>query len=105
MNTSKSDWAKAREAYESGAPIPYDPEDGPYDPNDPVATAKFFEEAVSYGARERANGTGRLRINLSNSVIEYFAAQGDDWRERINEVLKAHVEAQTKQSPELAKAS
>lgn len=105
MSTSKTDWAKVREAYNSDAPIPYDPEDGPYDPNDPVATARFFEEAIRRGPKERANGTGKIRIALSDNVLEHFYTQGDDWRERINEVLKAHVEAQTKQSPELAKAS
>lgn len=28
------------------APIPYDPEDGPYDPNDEAATEAYFKEAT-----------------------------------------------------------
>ena len=101
MSTSKTDWDKVREACDSNATIPYDgPEDGPYDPNDYAALARFFEQAISRGPIQRANGTGRIRIDLADFVLEYFTSQGDDWHERINEVLKQYVQRQ-----ELTKAS
>jgi uncharacterized protein (DUF4415 family) len=64
-----------------------------------------MDHAIGRGRWQREHGTGTIKIDLADSVLDYFGEQGDDWRERINEVLKAHVEAQTKQSPELAKAS
>jgi len=102
---SETDWERVKRNYDSDAPIPYDPEDGPYDPNDPVATQRWMDESIGQGPVQRANGTGTIKIDIADSVLDYFGAQGDDWRERINEVLKAHVEAQTKEKPELAKAS
>jgi hypothetical protein len=42
---SKSDWERVKREAESDAPIPYDPEDGPYDPNDEAATEAFMTEA------------------------------------------------------------
>ena len=41
-----SDWDRVKREYESDAPIPFDPEDGPYDPNDEAATEAFFKEAT-----------------------------------------------------------
>ena len=47
---SMTDWERVKKDYDSDAPIPYDPEDGPYDPNDEVATEAFFTEAeIWYG--------------------------------------------------------
>lgn len=101
MSMSRTDWEKVKRDYDSNAPIPYDgPEDGPYDPNDDAAVARFFEQAISRGPKQRANGTGRLRIDLADDVLEYFSDQGDDWREHINDVLKQYVDQQ-----KLAKAS
>ena len=41
---SKTDWKRVL-AYREGDPIPYEPEDGPYDPNDAEATRAFFAQA------------------------------------------------------------
>jgi hypothetical protein len=43
---SKTDWERVKREYDSSAPIPYDPEDGPYDPNDEAATEAYFKEAT-----------------------------------------------------------
>jgi len=43
---SKTDWDRVKREYDSGAPIPYDPEDGPYDPNDEAATEAYIKEAT-----------------------------------------------------------
>jgi hypothetical protein len=32
--------------FDSDAPIPYEPEDGPYDPNDEAATEAYLKEAT-----------------------------------------------------------
>ena len=43
---SKTDWERVKREYDSDAPIPYDPEDGPYDPNDDAAVDAFFDKAT-----------------------------------------------------------
>jgi hypothetical protein len=42
---SMTDWERVKREYGSDAPIPYDPEDGPYDPNDEAATEACFNQA------------------------------------------------------------
>jgi hypothetical protein len=41
-----TDWERVKREYDSDAPIPYDPEDGPYDPNDEAAVDAYFKEAT-----------------------------------------------------------
>jgi hypothetical protein len=43
---SLTDWERVKREYDSDAPIPYDPEDGPYDPNDEAATEAYLKEAT-----------------------------------------------------------
>jgi hypothetical protein len=45
-HTSKTDWERVKREYDSDAPIPYDPEDGPYDPNDDAAVDAYFDKAT-----------------------------------------------------------
>ncbi|MGD0913871.1 MAG: hypothetical protein ABR928_18395 [Terracidiphilus sp.] len=43
---SMTDWERVKREYDSDAPIPYDPEGGPYDPNDEAATEAYFNAAT-----------------------------------------------------------
>jgi len=43
---SLTDWERVKREYDSDAPIPYDPEDGPYDPNDDEAVEAYFKQAT-----------------------------------------------------------
>jgi hypothetical protein len=43
---SRTDWDRVKREYDSDAPIPYDPEDGPYDPNDDAAVDAYFNKAT-----------------------------------------------------------
>jgi hypothetical protein len=42
---SKTDWERVKATIDS--PIPYDPEDGPYNPNDDDATERYLRESSS----------------------------------------------------------
>jgi hypothetical protein len=41
-----TDWERVKREYDSDAPIPYDPEDGPYDPNDDAAVEAYWSKAT-----------------------------------------------------------
>jgi len=43
---SMTDWKRVKRDYDSNAPIPYDPDEDPYDPNDEAATEAFFKKAT-----------------------------------------------------------
>ena len=61
---SMTDWDGVRREDDSNAPIPYDPEDGPYDPNDPVATEDYLSRCdVIYQGKVIRKGRGPLKEN------------------------------------------
>jgi hypothetical protein len=43
---SKTDWERVKREHDTDAPIPFDPEDGPYDPNDDAAVDAYFDKAT-----------------------------------------------------------
>jgi uncharacterized protein (DUF4415 family) len=93
---SKTDWARVL-AHKEGDPSPYDPEDGPYDPNDEEATQAWLEQAdvihkgkvVRRGQRgpQKAPTKKLVSLRLSPEVIEHFKAGGPGWQTRIDSVL------------------
>jgi hypothetical protein len=43
---SRTNWAHVRRTIAEDLPIPYDPEDGPYDPNDDEAVEAYWKDAL-----------------------------------------------------------
>ena len=97
---SKTDWKRVL-AYKEGAPIPYQPEDGPYDPNDTAATRAFFEKAdlirggkvVRRGKRgpQKAPTKKLVSLRLSPEVIDHFKSTGPGWQTRIDSTLRESI--------------
>ncbi len=93
---SKSDGNRVL-AHKEGDPIPFDPEDGPYDPNDAEATRDWFSRAdlirhgkvVRRGKRgpQKAPTKKLISLRLSPEVIEHFKATGRGWQTRIDSTL------------------
>jgi uncharacterized protein (DUF4415 family) len=93
---SETDWNRVL-AFKEGDRIPYEPEDGPYDPNDTDATRAFFERAdlirggrvVRRGKRgpQKAPRKKLVSLRLSPEVVEHFKADGPGWQTRIDETL------------------
>jgi len=93
---SKTDWDCVL-AYKEGDPIPYGPEDGPYDPNDAEATRAFFEKAdlvrrgkvVRRGKRgpQKAPTKKLVSLRLSSEVVDHFKSTGPGWQRRIDSTL------------------
>lgn len=93
---SESDWERVKRLYDSDAPIPYDPEDGPYDPNDEEATEKYLSEAIiTRGPGQRGpqkTPTKQLvSLRLSPEVLDYFKSKGPGWQTRIDQTLKSAI--------------
>jgi uncharacterized protein (DUF4415 family) len=92
---SQTDWARVA-ALREGDPIPYSPEDGPYDPNRAEETKAYLSAAIVRRPGQRGkqkSATKRLvSLRLSATVVEYFKSTGPGWQARIDEVLKKAAE-------------
>jgi uncharacterized protein (DUF4415 family) len=93
---SKTDWDRVL-AVKEGDPIPFEPGDGPYDPNDAEAARAFFAKAdlirkgkvVRRGKRgpQKAPTKRLVSIRLSPEVIDHFKSTGRGWQTRIDSTL------------------
>ena len=98
MNKTKSetDWNRVL-AFKEGDRIPFEPEDGPYDPNDAEAAKAWLQQAdvihkgrlVRRGKRgpQKAPTKKLVSLRLSPEVIEHFKATGPGWQTRIDGAL------------------
>lgn len=100
MNSNKdmkdmTDWRRVR-AFREGDPIPYDPEDGPYDPNDEEAAGAWLSHAIvtrpNHRGPQKAPTKKQVSLRLSPEVLEHFKATGRGWQTRIDETLKKAIE-------------
>ena len=106
MNSTKSetDWGRVR-AFKDGDVIPYEPEDGPYDPNDAEAARAWLAQAdlirgvkvVRRGKRgpQKAPTKTLVSLRLSPDVINHFKATGRGWQTRIDSTLMESIRKRT----------
>lgn len=97
---SKTDWERVL-AHKDGDEIPYEPEDGPYDPNDEKATQAFLAQAdlirhgkvVRRGKRgpQKAPTKKLVSLRLSPEVIDHFKSTGPGWQTRIDGALREAI--------------
>jgi len=102
MNKTKieTDWDRVL-AFKDGDPIPCEPEDGPYDPNDEKATQAFFAQAdlIRHGKVVRRGKRGPqiaptkklVSLRLSPEVIDHFKSGGRGWQTRIDGALREAI--------------
>jgi len=93
---SETDWERVLAAKE-GDSIPFEPGDGPYDPNDAEAARAWLAQAdlirkgklVRRGQRgpQKAPTKTLVSLRLSVEVIEHFKATGPGWQARIDRTL------------------
>ena len=93
---SETDWDRVL-AHREGDAIPYEPEDGPYDPNDADATRAWLEKAdvirrgkvLRRGKRgpQKAPTKKLVSLRLSPEIIDHFKADGPGWQTRIERTL------------------
>jgi uncharacterized protein (DUF4415 family) len=97
---SKTDWDRVLTLKE-GERIPYEPEDGPYDPNDAGATRAFFAQAdlIRHGRVVRRGKRGPQKtptkklvsLRLSPEVVDHFKSTGRGWQTRIDGALREAI--------------
>jgi uncharacterized protein (DUF4415 family) len=95
-NKGESDWERVL-VFKEGDRIPYEAEDGPYDPNDAEATRAWLAqvELIRKGKLVRRGKRGPQKtatkklvsLRLSPEVIEHFKASGPGWQTRIDSTL------------------
>jgi uncharacterized protein (DUF4415 family) len=93
---TETDWDRVL-AFKEGDRIPYEPVDGPCDPNDAEATGDWLAQAglirngkvVRKGKRgpQKAPTKKLVSLRLSPEVIEHFKATGPGWQTRIDGAL------------------
>src|ERR1017187_2478391 len=100
MMPTETNW-KCVQTYKEGDHIPYEPEDGPYDPNDAEAARAWLAQAdlIRNGKVVRRSKRGPQKtptktldsLRLSPEVIEYFKATGRGWQTRIDSTLMESI--------------
>ncbi|MBB6145803.1 uncharacterized protein (DUF4415 family) [Silvibacterium bohemicum] len=92
---SQTDWERVRRNIAEDAPIPYDPEDGPYDPNDEAATEAYFDSAIitrpNRRGPQKAPTKQLISLRLSQEVVDHYKSLGPGWQARIDEALKKAI--------------
>jgi len=93
---SQTDWEAVKRRYDENASISFDDEDradGLYDPNNEAEVEAFFRNAtVIYldGSTRKlpAPATEEVSLHLSQDVLAYYRAKGEDWQAAIDEALR-----------------
>jgi uncharacterized protein (DUF4415 family) len=98
MNKTKiaTDWDRVL-AFDESDHIPYEHEDGPYNPNDAEAARAWLAQAdlihngnvVRRGQRgpQKAPTKKLVSLRLSPEVIDHFKSTGPGWQTRIDSTL------------------
>jgi len=99
---SETDWDRVL-AFKDDAPIPWEPEDGPYDPNDAEAARACLAQAdlirrgkvVRRGKRgpQKSPTKKLVSLRLSPEVIDHFKSSGPGWQTRIDHTLSELIKS------------
>lgn len=91
---SQTDWKRVKREAKANAPIPYSPEDGPYDPNNASAVSAYWNQGkvIRRGRGPQKEPTKEaITIRLSANVVEHFRAKGRGWQSKVDEALSEWV--------------
>jgi uncharacterized protein (DUF4415 family) len=86
---SKTDWERVKREANGDAPVEYDPETDPYNPNDPTAVEAFWAKAT---VRKRGPQKAPLKvpttIRFDADVLAELKATGKGWQTRVNDAMR-----------------
>jgi uncharacterized protein (DUF4415 family) len=95
-DSTGTNWARVKREAAQDAPVPFDAESEPYNPNDEAAVAAYWAKATVKRGRGRPAAAMKrptLNMRVDAEVLEAFKATGPGWQTRINEVLKDWVKS------------
>ncbi|MBT9333178.1 BrnA antitoxin family protein [Paracidobacterium acidisoli] len=100
---SQTDWERVKRESGADAPIAWEPEDGPYDPNDEAAVEAYWKAATIVrrpGQRgpQKAPTKERITIRLSHDIVEHFRSTGGGWQTRMDEALREWMKGRRKKA-------
>lgn len=90
-----TDWDRVKREAAQDAPIPFEAESEPYDPNNAQAVAAFWDAAAIKRGRGRPVAAVKrptLNMRVDADVLDAFKATGPGWQTRINALLRDAVE-------------
>lgn len=86
-----TDWARVKREAALDAPVPFDPDSEPYNPNDGPTVAAYWREASIKRGRGRPSVAVKrptLNMRVDAEVLDAFKATGPGWQTRINALLR-----------------
>jgi uncharacterized protein (DUF4415 family) len=86
-----TDWKRVQREAAQDAPIAFDAQTEPYDPNDAQAVTAFWNAATIRRGRGRPAAAAKrptLNMRVDADVLAAFKATGPGWQTRINAALK-----------------
>lgn len=92
---SRTDWERIKHEAAVDAPIPYHPDDGPYDPNNEKAVDQYWNQATiryrGQRGQQKSPTKEMISIRLSREVLDYFRSTGEGWQTRVDDTLKKAI--------------
>jgi len=92
---SRTDWARVKAQAHAAAPVAFDPNSDPYDPNDPKAVAAFWRGATVRRPGQRGPQKSptkeQVTLRLDRGVLAHFRHSGPGWQTRLSDALKRLV--------------
>ncbi len=100
----KTDWARVHAEAAADAPVAYDPQTDPYDPNDEAAVKEYWDEAtliLKSPGQVVIRSPGRppitikrptLNMRVDADVLAHLRQSGKGWQTRVNRLLREAVE-------------
>ena len=95
----QTDWEAVKRAIDEDAPIPVDEEDradGLYHPNNDAEVDEFFRNATAIypdGTRRTLHAKEQVSLKLSEDVLAFSRAKGEDWQSAIDEALRRSMQS------------
>lgn len=89
-----TDWERVKREAAQDAPVPFDQNSEPYNPNDRSAVAAYWNNATIRRGRGRpavAVKRPTLNMRVDAEVLDAFKATGPGWQTRINALLRDAV--------------
>lgn len=90
LGNPKTDWNRVQQEAAHDAPVSYDPETEPYDPNDAKAVEAFWEAATitRKGRPPAPVKRPTLNMRIDADTLNHLRGLGRGWQTKVNQLLR-----------------